>query len=486
MDAVEDSFVEYVGARWAMLYRQAVLLAGERDAEAVTQAALVRAYFSWDQVRDAASPDASVREFLVDAAVRAARRERRTVPLLDDLQAMASEPMPGQVPDVPVPEPPLDRIAAGIREARRRSVRRALAVTAALAAVIALVVLTTDSDDRPGTRPVPPSPSTPSTTRSLPFSVDELPHGPPSRVAVVAHGMLLLGSRSYRLDGDACCITQAGPLVTLGYRDGRGVLFRTDLPDFTPEVVTDSAEGPLLISPDGGYLAYQRRVAGDAVVLVVHPLDGSPELVRPVPAKACCGSAFTVDGITRHGIVASLPARHRVWFWSIDADRSGGYADGGLREVSGLEGFGSPTVAQVTADRIVLAGNIRLAVGTVRADGRFVESGCCRAVRGLRTGSFDLRDPAGERVAFVRDGALWIRDLEAATDLTLPLPGAEEGPVVRWEDEERVLVLLELSAANAPGGTGGPVRRTVLMRCAPETRHCERAEDLLGVVQLAR
>lgn len=43
---VDESFAEYVAARWSMLYRLAVLLAGEDDADEVTQAGLVRAYLA--------------------------------------------------------------------------------------------------------------------------------------------------------------------------------------------------------------------------------------------------------------------------------------------------------------------------------------------------------------------------------------------------------------------------------------------------------
>ncbi|MBO9522766.1 MAG: SigE family RNA polymerase sigma factor [Nocardioidaceae bacterium] len=89
MGAVQDSFAEYVGARWATLYRLAVLLVGESRADDVAQAALVRAYSSWDRVRDAASPDAYLRKILVNTAISEGRRHRPTVPLLDELDVAA-------------------------------------------------------------------------------------------------------------------------------------------------------------------------------------------------------------------------------------------------------------------------------------------------------------------------------------------------------------------------------------------------------------
>jgi DNA-directed RNA polymerase specialized sigma24 family protein len=72
---VDASFAEYVSARWSMLYRLAVLLAGE-DADELTQAALARAYVSWRQVQEAASADALVKEILARTAVTLAEENR--------------------------------------------------------------------------------------------------------------------------------------------------------------------------------------------------------------------------------------------------------------------------------------------------------------------------------------------------------------------------------------------------------------------------
>ena len=66
---VDESFTEYVGTRWSMLYRLATLLVGDTQADEVTEAALLRAYLSWRDVQEAVSPDPVVKKLLVSTAV---------------------------------------------------------------------------------------------------------------------------------------------------------------------------------------------------------------------------------------------------------------------------------------------------------------------------------------------------------------------------------------------------------------------------------
>jgi RNA polymerase sigma-70 factor (sigma-E family) len=73
------TYEEYVGTRWAALYRTAYLLTGSHaDAEDLAQNALVKAYLAWDKVAAAASPDAYVRRILTNAFV-SDRRPLRVV-----------------------------------------------------------------------------------------------------------------------------------------------------------------------------------------------------------------------------------------------------------------------------------------------------------------------------------------------------------------------------------------------------------------------
>src|SRR4051812_42417667 len=73
---VDESFAEYVAARWSMLYRLAVLLVGEDDADDLTQEALARAYLVWADVEEAASADDRVKALLAATAVHEPRASR--------------------------------------------------------------------------------------------------------------------------------------------------------------------------------------------------------------------------------------------------------------------------------------------------------------------------------------------------------------------------------------------------------------------------
>ena len=82
MDLIEDSFTAYAGARWPVLYRLAVLLVGESDADDLAQQTLFRAYTAWGRVSEAASPDAYVRRIMVNTMIAEKSRGRRGLELL--------------------------------------------------------------------------------------------------------------------------------------------------------------------------------------------------------------------------------------------------------------------------------------------------------------------------------------------------------------------------------------------------------------------
>ncbi|MBO9522765.1 MAG: hypothetical protein J7518_14630 [Nocardioidaceae bacterium] len=382
-------------------------------------------------------------------------------PTLTDLRAVLRE----RADDVIVPEPPLDAVRVAVRSGRRRTAVRAVAVAGALAAAVAGIVALGIGRHDEHPQPAGPLPS--------PSRVDELPHGPPTDVAYVVGRTLYLGSTEIELTQDVFGLSQVASEVAYRYRDGQLFLVSTDDPTPTPELIARDAEGPAAISPAGDYLTYQRHTDDGAVTLVVHPIDGGEDLVQAVPAKpSCCDNPFTIDGITGDGVIASMPALGRVWLWRIEfADVTGTLRSAGLERVA-LAGFPDAYVDQVTPDLLVLSGNINLVAGTVEGD-RFVEDDCCAAVRGIRAESYDLRDPEGERVAFVREGLLYVRDLDTMADTTIKLPKAEAGPSLRWEDKDHVLVALDLGS------------QSVLVRCSTEGR-CERVAQLVGAMSLAR
>ena len=83
---VDTTYEEYVGARWATLYRTAYLMTGNHaDAEDVVQTALVKVYAGWSKVVATDAPDAYVRRILTNTFLSSRRplrvtREMATTP----------------------------------------------------------------------------------------------------------------------------------------------------------------------------------------------------------------------------------------------------------------------------------------------------------------------------------------------------------------------------------------------------------------------
>jgi RNA polymerase sigma-70 factor (sigma-E family) len=75
MDA-DESFVAFVSARWARLYRVAYLLTAEdaAGAEDLLQGAMEKTYARWPRVCRMEAPEAYVRKMMVNAVISARRR----------------------------------------------------------------------------------------------------------------------------------------------------------------------------------------------------------------------------------------------------------------------------------------------------------------------------------------------------------------------------------------------------------------------------
>lgn len=72
---VDQDFADFVGARWASLYRLAYLLAASpTGAEDLLQSALEKAYVSWRRISVMEYPEAYVRRMLVTTLVSSRRR----------------------------------------------------------------------------------------------------------------------------------------------------------------------------------------------------------------------------------------------------------------------------------------------------------------------------------------------------------------------------------------------------------------------------
>lgn len=93
-------FEEYAGSRWPVLFRTALLLAGdEAEADDLAQTTLVKAYAVWPRVQRADSPDAYVRRMLVNEFLSDRRRTARR-----------RAQLPLAVPEPPIIEDPAQRL----------------------------------------------------------------------------------------------------------------------------------------------------------------------------------------------------------------------------------------------------------------------------------------------------------------------------------------------------------------------------------------
>jgi RNA polymerase sigma-70 factor (sigma-E family) len=98
-----SSFEEYVAAVSGRLFTLALLLTAHRrvEAEDLLQDSLERAYRRWDQIIRKGSPDAYVRQVMINGAVDRWRRERRRreEPLMVDTADCAAADQVGDVAD---------------------------------------------------------------------------------------------------------------------------------------------------------------------------------------------------------------------------------------------------------------------------------------------------------------------------------------------------------------------------------------------------
>ena len=99
--SIDEDFADFVGARWASLYRLAYLLAGSpTGAEDLLQTTLEKAYMNWARIGRMEHPEAYVRRMLATTMVSGRRR------------AWTRERPWGELPDVPeesADAPVLDR-----------------------------------------------------------------------------------------------------------------------------------------------------------------------------------------------------------------------------------------------------------------------------------------------------------------------------------------------------------------------------------------
>lgn len=514
---VDESFAEYVAARWSMLYRLAVLLAGDDEADDLTRAGLVSAYLSWPAVQDAASADDAVKRIVATTAVRDSRAQAEPTPTSTRPSLWASvSALPrrqravlvlrhyeglydAEIADVvhqstsavtaeagaleagidlaelrdelvqraegaAIPMPPVEELLAQGHAARRGRARRTGTRLALVAAAVALglgglAAIQTWSTDRAA--PSRPSPS----ATALPRLLSSLEHGAAPRTAYSVRRFLYLpGGRGVDLDERPAAIAQTHDWVYIAYLSGRIVRVSTDTLAIEP--VVDRSGGQLVTDADGEDVAWLSSTARKALVFVISLDLGevADTRVQTFPATLrCCDDPFRINGITGSGqLIASLPAENRAWVWDTRADD-------GVQEISGI---GNGVVVQATVQGLVVQ-----YPPTQYAVGR-LENGAFLQVAELVARDADFSDPLGQRVIFADgNGAIHVRELptrgrnrRGSVDIRLRLPLLDDFAGVHWEDTDHVI--LDVYDASAPDGA--------LVRCDVRDGTCELADQLEG------
>lgn len=495
---VDDSYAEYVAARWSALYRLAVLLVGEDAADEVTQEALVRAYVTWPHRPEDDPPDEHVTALLARLALTTTpvptlaglpeaealtARQRvvvvlRCFELLDDheiarsigcgrelvvtdaaealalLRASESDlgdALTRAADTVAVPLPPVEALLAGGRDARRRSSRRVRRRAAAVASVLLLALaIGSFLQAHPLGSSAPGGP--------IPATLASLPTGKAPRTAYAERRTLhLAGGKSVLLPASPTAIAAADGGWYVSFANG--TILRVDSRTLVTRLVTDTAAGPAVTDRLGRYAAWLAAAPGPPLV-VVEPTDPhrTGSSIRTQRFPDCCDGPLHVDGITPTGdVVVSFPVASRAWLWQPPGTFPA--LLGGVRQIAGI---GNGVVHQVTpTDLVVYKFPYDFVVGKLEGDAFL-------ATEEVWANAADFADPRGRRVVYADDaGRIQVgrrRAREDAHDLRLRLPGLSQGyRAIRWEDEDHVL--LDVADGSLPRGG--------LVRCDARNGACE-------------
>ena len=531
--SVDESFAEYVAARWSMLYRLAVLLVGEEEADALTQTALVGAHAVWSEVQAAASADDRVKLLLASTFVRDAKegevsppalveqsaeaaeherlwavitslpRRQRAVLVLRHYEGLSDADIAGVVgsstsavtaearalevgldledlrtellrraEDPLVPLPPIGALVERSHQAQRERRRRVLSRTAIAAAVVVVGLAVTTVVQGRSSDPSRPDPDA-SAADELNF-LSSLPDGArPEFAYSVGDFLYLPGGRGVQLDETPSAIAEAGDWVYVAYLSGR--IVRVGLKDPAVEPVAETSGGQLVADRGGSRLAWLASDVGAAEVHLesanpAYPVVGDDSQLFPARLR-CCDNPFEINGITRDGeVVASLPVEGRVWVWDTDDPGSR------VREITGI---GNGVVSQVLKGALVVHDPpFQYAAGRIE-DGAFLRVAEIAAV------DADFSDPQGHRIVYadtageihVREVTTRGRSRRGDPNIRLQLPTIDDGfSAVVWEDSFHVV--LDVSDETAPDGA--------LVRCNVTDGVCELADELEGPHLLPR
>jgi hypothetical protein len=511
---VDESYADYVAARWSGLYRLAALLVGEDRADEVAQAALVRAYLSWPRGHEHDLADEQVKAILARVALTVApspsetggpdrplaalpRRQRvvlvlRCFEFLSDADvarilgcghevvetdasaALRSLAVPeaelatvltGEADRVAVPLPPIEALLAGGHGARRRGRRRALRLVGATVVVLSLALAAGSYLQAHPIRWSSPAP--------MPTRLTDLQAGKPPRTPYAEQDTLHVHGGAYTvLDANPSAIVPAGRWTFVSLISG--TIVRVDNDSMVVSPVTDSASGPVVADRRGRYVAWF-DVGEGLRQIIVRKTDPSPSQSSPAEwSLTTGGDPLDVAGITSTGgVVVSRPIETRAWIWP--APRKVPEPGPGLLEI---EGMGNGVVRQVTpGEVVVLYPPNHFAVGRL-------ESGAFLAEEDLVATAADFADPRRRRIVYV-DSAGHVRVGHRGVgtgrirphDPRLRLPRLAAGwSGIAWEDDDHVL--LDVADDSMPRGA--------LVRCDVRSRDCEVAVRFHGPHLLAQ
>jgi DNA-directed RNA polymerase specialized sigma24 family protein len=498
---VDESYAEYVAARWSVLYRLAVLLAGEHRADELVQEALVRAYVTWPRRLEDEPPEERVKaelarlalaetessatyatarldalpqhqrvvlvlrcfEYLADADIaRVLGLGRDTVEpevaaalaALGLSETEATAALTRAAESTAVPLPPVEALLARGHEARsaRRSRVRRWSAAAVAGLVLALAVGTYLQSDASGHRGR-------SGHVTYPHRLADLPTGDDPRIPFTELDTLHLdGGRYLVLEAVPTAVVRAGRWIYASFASGR--IVRVDDVSLKMRPVTDSAAGPPVADRLGRYVAWPASFPG-APMVVVRPTEERVNAFENETRFPDIGAPEDLAGITPSAdVIAAAPSLDRAWVWHA---ASFGKA-GAVRQI---EGLGNGLVTQVTPGEVVVRyPPNHFAVGRLDGDAFL-------AREDLVASNADFADPRGTRIVYATAGGE-VRvgrrgdgsGRDRSHDLRLRLPHLADGySAVSWEDDTHVL--LDVTDASLPDGT--------LVRCDVGTGACELA-----------
>jgi DNA-directed RNA polymerase specialized sigma24 family protein len=511
---LDESYADYVAARWSGLYRLAALMVGEDRADEVAQAALVRAYLSWPSGHEHDLADEQVKANLARVALTVApslsevsdperplaalpRRQRvvlvlRCFEFLSDAdvarilgcgheaveadattavqslgvsEAELATVLTREADQVAVPLPPIEALLTSGHDARRRGRRRALRLAGATAVVLALALAAGSYLQAHPIRWSSPPP--------MPTRLTDLPTGKPPRTTYAEQDTLHLDGGAYTvLDANPSAIVPSGRWTFVSLISGAIVRLDNERLVVTP--VTDSASGPVVGDRRGRHVAWFDVGYGLRRIVL---RDTDPVRSQSSPAERSLttgGEPFEVAGVTAAGdVVVTRPSDTRAWIWP--APREVPEPGPGLREI---EGLGNGVVRQVTPGEIVvLYPPNHFAVGRL-------EAGAFLAEEDLVATAADFADPRGKRIVYADSaGHVHVGRRGVGTgrlrphDPQLRLPRLTAGwSGLTWEDDDHVL--LDVADDSMPNGA--------LVRCDVRSRDCEVAVRFRGQHLLAQ